>query len=527
MEVLPVNTDNIKIRKETSRLKQTVINWLITIGGMAICVIISELLQSTFDVGDNMIMLYILTVLVISSLTPGYFMGFVSAVLATLIYNYLVIDPKFVFNFSYKLLFTVLTMLIVTVASSFIAATLKQQTKDAVERKEKISLLYDVHQELSKARSIKEVAAISNRMMIQQINRSVVLYFREPSRDGVSYCSFVENDLMLEDFTSKDELRFARNAFDENEATPLTGPYAKQHKVYYVPVHMKERVLGIVGISLYKGSLSESEMRFVKLLISQLGPALELIVLEDKQRRAQLETEKEKMRNRLLRSVSHDLRTPLTSVLGAATTLHEEYDQLDRRTHKELTENIISETQWLIRMVENLLTVTKILGDSLEIKKQSEAAEEVLAQAVSIVRSRFPERSIFVKVPDELLTVPMDATLISQVIINFTENAIKNSDDDSLVFVNLKKDDDYALFEVSDEGRGIAPNVEDSLFERQIESTDATHGLGIGLSICNTIVQAHNGTNKREKKKEGGAIFSFWLPLESDESANQTAGTDN
>jgi two-component system sensor histidine kinase KdpD len=246
--------------------------------------------------------------------------------------------------------------------------------------------------------------------------------------------------------------------------------------------------------------------------------ALERQNLSDEQRMILIQSEKEKMRSNLLRAISHDIRTPLTGILGASSAILENGDSIDKQTHDKLITNIKEDSQWLIRMVENLLSVTRIKDGDTSVAKTPEAAEEIIAEAVSHIRSRFPDRKIEVKVPDELLMVPMDGTLIEQVLINLVENAIKHSPADSAVEVEVKLDQQNALFEVRDSGKGIAAEDFPYLFESYVpngsRSADSSRGMGVGLSICASIVKAHGGKLEAANRGEGGAVFLFRLPLE-------------
>jgi two-component system sensor histidine kinase KdpD len=246
--------------------------------------------------------------------------------------------------------------------------------------------------------------------------------------------------------------------------------------------------------------------------------ALERQYLSDEQRKILIESEKEKMRSNLLRAISHDIRTPLTGILGASSAILENGDRLDRDTHDKLISDIKEDSQWLIHMVENLLSVTRINEGTMNVTKSPEAAEEVIAEAVSQIRKRFPESKISVRVPDELLMVPMDGTLIEQVLINLLEIGVKHSPSDSKVEVEAKADGEYALFEVRDHGKGIAADDFPYLFESYVpngtRSSDSSRGMGIGLSICKSIIKAHGGTLGAVNGREEGAVFSFRLPLE-------------
>jgi two-component system sensor histidine kinase KdpD len=195
-----------------------------------------------------------------------------------------------------------------------------------------------------------------------------------------------------------------------------------------------------------------------------------------------------------------------------------EQKELDSETVMSLASDIRLDAQWLIRMVENILTITRISGDNLKVQKTQEAAEEVVFETVAIIRKRFPNHVIHTRIPDDLLMVEMDGTLISQVMINLLENAAKNSAEGSMIFVNLEKKDGFAVFEILDEGSGIPEHLLDTLFEVRPTWGDqppsAAQGMGLGLSICKTIVQAHGGTIEGRNRIKKGAKFSFRLPLQ-------------
>ncbi|MBE6828979.1 MAG: two-component sensor histidine kinase, partial [Ruminococcaceae bacterium] len=284
------------------------------------------------------------------------------------------------------------------------------------------------------------------------------------------------------------------------------------------------KVLAVWGISCAKGKLDHSARLLLRMIASQVAMALERQHLSDEQRIILVESEKEKMRSTLLRAISHDLRTPLAGILGASSAIRENGKTLDEDTRDSLIANIQEESQWLIRMVENLLSVTRINENASNLVKNPEAAEEVVGEAVSRIKQRFPNREIIAHVPEEFLEVPMDGTLIVQVLINLLENAIKYSPVDSLVEIYLKKVGESAQFEVLDRGRGISDEDFPYLFtsdkpskSSENKSADSSRGMGIGLSICKTIVKAHQGTLEAENRKGGGAVFRFTLPLKGSE----------
>lgn len=237
-----------------------------------------------------------------------------------------------------------------------------------------------------------------------------------------------------------------------------------------------------------------------------------------RQSRIKNEAEKEKMRANLLRSVSHDLRTPLTSIIGSSAAVLENYDRLDDEEKKELIHHVRTDAQYLMRMVENILSITRIRDGEVRIVKEKEAAEEIAAEAVQKFRKRFEQIPVCVNVPDELLMVPMDAMLIEQVLINLMENVVLHAQGATKIDLTISRQNDWAKFAVMDDGEGIEEAILPRMFEEMFPHAqelrgDGRRNMGIGLSVCMSIVQAHEGQMHAENLPQGGARIAFMLPI--------------
>lgn len=233
--------------------------------------------------------------------------------------------------------------------------------------------------------------------------------------------------------------------------------------------------------------------------------------------RIRLEAENEKLRGNLLRAISHDLRTPLTSISGASVALLDD-EEMDEISREALLKDIHDNSEWLIRMVENLLSVTRMQG-AASIQKSPEMAEEIAAHAVSQIRRRFPGQKLNVCVPSIARIIEMDGTLIEQVLINLIENAIYHSGSDGAIEVKIETEDN-AKISVRDHGRGIDVPLVMKLFDGYIDPNrtgDQNRGMGIGLSLCAAIVRAHGGEISARNAEDGGACFSFTLPMSGGE----------
>ncbi|MCU6746916.1 MULTISPECIES: sensor histidine kinase [Lachnospiraceae] len=263
--------------------------------------------------------------------------------------------------------------------------------------------------------------------------------------------------------------------------------------------------IGMLAISLITSAITSS-MKRQKHLIAE-------------RERKLMEADKEKLRANLLRAVSHDLRTPLTSIIGSSSSYLENYTDLSEAERTELVSNIKEDSEWLLNMVENLLTVTRISGNTGKVKKSLEVVEEVVSEAIVRLQKRHPDMKVTVTMPNDFLMLPLDATLIEQVLINLLENSYIHSKSKEPSDLIIIENPDSVTFTIRDYGIGLDEAQLPFIFEGQYSSdaSDGHKGIGIGLSICKTIVQAHDG-HIAAANHGHGAEFSFTLPKEKEEN---------
>lgn len=487
---------------------------------------LSIILKSLNVENQNMITLYILSVLVISRLTSGFTYGIVASLISVTLYNYLFTEPYFSLNTIQKGdWITFFIMLLGSLLTSALTVHAKDQAKFAVDKERRTELLYEINKKLLITRGLHNIVELTNKYITKNFHRSSIFYLKDPQEDSVGFLLQSEEEFDAGFMLSEEERAVARWVFINQKPAGAGTATHMGARALYIPVISQGNVLGVLGLSCINGTqLSKNNRSFLRMVASQVAMALERQHLSDEQRLILVESEKEKMRSNLLRAISHDLRTPLTGILGASSTILENVDILDEQTKIKLITNIKEESQWLIRMVENLLSVTRI-DDASDVMKSPEAAEEIVAAAIRRIRKRFQERKIDVIVPDELLLVPMDGTLIEQVLINLIENAIKHSGEDTLIKVEIKKDDNSAIFEVSDNGEGIIeqdfPNLFKGYSSNEKKVSDSSRGMGIGLGICMSIIKAHHGYMEAKNRDDGGAVFRFTLPLDGGKNNEQ------
>ena len=254
-------------------------------------------------------------------------------------------------------------------------------------------------------------------------------------------------------------------------------------------------------------------MLIVSIMTSALTTRIKL------QEKVKTEVELERMRGNLLRAVSHDLRTPLTSIYGASATVIENFDILSREQKLKLLGEVQDDAQWLIRMVENLLSVTRIDSGNMKISKMPSVLEELIDNLVVKFRKHHPQVHLEVAIPEDFITIPMDSMLIQQVLLNLLENAVYHAKGMTCLSLTVTQQQQKVVFQVSDDGCGIASDRMRDLFNgylvhKEAPSDGTRHNMGIGLSVCAAIVKAHGSEITVSNNPEGGACFRFSLDME-------------
>lgn len=256
----------------------------------------------------------------------------------------------------------------------------------------------------------------------------------------------------------------------------------------------------------------------VMLIVSSVTCALTTRL--KKQEKLKAEAEKERMRGNLLRAVSHDLRTPLTSIYGACSVILDTQDTISREQAMQLLKDIQTDAQWLNRMVENLLSVTRVDADRVRLATRSTVLEELIDSVLVKFRKHYPAQKVQVQLPESFVSIPMDPVLIQQVLMNLLENAVFHAVGMKNLWLRVEVMDGQAVFCVEDDGCGIQPDRLPQLFsglQDRDGPADSGRNMGIGLSVCRTIVNAHGGELRGENRPKGGAVFYFGLKMEENE----------
>lgn len=468
----------------------------------------------------NVIMIFILGVIIVNIKTKGYILGFICSIISIFLFNYLFTTPQYsleVYDKSYLGTFPI--MLIVTFTIGTLTNKIQREALNSSQRENRTRNLYRVSKKLLSATGTSDVVGIGIKYLSRLLERTVICYLEQENKLSTPFVYTVTKGEKDRTLLNKDEEAVAYwTLLNDKESGAGTNTFYGA-KGYYMPLRSHGKILGVLGISCINGALNPEQKYIFETVASQIYIALDREILAETQKKSNLEIESERLRSNLLRSISHDLRSPLAGIKGAVSTIIETGDLISEKTKGELLQGVYDDTEWLIRLVENLLSMTRFDGGNMKIKKGMELVEEVVYEAVQRTSKRFKEHKIKVTVPEEVIMAPMDGSLIEQVLINLFDNAIKFTPIGSLIEVKVYENDSDIIFEVIDNGLGISedilPHIFDRFFTNGDKISDSRRGVGLGLAICKSIVEAHDGKiSVYNRDNKGGAIFRFNIPKE-------------
>ncbi len=484
----------------------------VTLVIILLCTLLSHVLVD-FNVRlENLIMVYLIGVVFIVIETKKIFYGITSSFISIITFNYFFTQPIFSFRiYDPNYIITIVIFLIVSIITGIIMAKMQKHIEISHYREKQTKAFYEISKSFLNLSGIETIIIHSIRSLYKFQNTICeIYYFDKEKEELVVY----RDDQISKDLHSK--LDLAKWSYENSCDCGQHTSFYNHDDWIYCPLHHGNEVLGVYAI--YQSEEKKDCALFVTTLVSQMVMAIEREQLYITQEKNRLEIEKEKLRNNLLRAISHDLRTPLTSVLGASSLMIEKYDDLEKAAKLELIKNINMDSQWLIQLVENLLNMTRIQDNRLILTKQKEVVDDIIHEAVRCCESRLQSHQLKVHLPETIQMVEMDGKLIIQVLINLIDNAIKHTPDQALIEVSFYEKDHKACFEVKDNGDGIDDQIKENLFESffttKADRGDSKRGIGLGLAICKSIINAHNGTIYAKNREDThGAIFGFKLPL--------------
>ena len=460
----------------------------------------------------NIVSLYIFGVLVISVITTSRIFAAAASVVSVLVFNFFFTVPRLTFHFhdpNYWMTF--LIMFMVALLTGSLATRLKDNAKQSARAAFRTKILLETNQLLQKETDERAVIKATAGQLLKLLRRDFVVYlpdgepnvFRTPDSDH-------------SELTGESEQAVAQWVLRNNKHAGATTDTFSHAKCLYLAIRVNQQVYGVVGISMTDVPLDSFENSVLLSILGECALALENIKNAREKEEAAILARNEQLRANLLRAISHDLRTPLTSISGNADNLLSNHQKMDDQAKMRAYQDIYDDSMWLINLVENLLAVTRIEGGQVHLTQSVELMDEVITEALRHCSRKSKEHTIRVSASQELILARIDAKLMVQVLINLVNNAIKYTPAGSVIEIYTEKKDGQVIVSVADDGPGIPDEQKGRVFEMFYTGAnkiaDSRRSLGLGLSLCKSIVTAHGGAIWVADNHPSGAIFTFTLP---------------
>ena len=489
----------IRTDKEKSRI---IVQLLITITLNILTTLVSFLIQHLGFTEVNIVVFYILSVLFTSRFTKGYAYGIAASIMSILSFNFFFTEPLFTFKVDDSTyIFTFFVMFVSAISTSALTSKLIKSNELSSEREKQSHLLSKITESLANTSEIDETAKVAAKWLSSFLDCEVRCFIPDKKSKTVME---IRADQTGKEYVSEDGI-------SEESMQEVTNGY------YTLPIVIREMTLCYFCLPHETNDLDGDHKFLLYSIIMQITISMERVILIREKETVRSEVELERFKSGLLRAISHDLRTPLTRIMGTSEMLlHEMTDEGE----KTLLKSIYEDASWLTRLVENILSFTRIQEGKLSIKIQNEAVEEIISEVLEWANKYYPEHRYKVELPEDVFFIPMNGKLIEQVLINLVGNAAEHTPINQEIELSVWQEGKKAWFQVADHGLGFVeedlPKVFDMFFVSPNQRVDKKHGLGLGLAICKTIVEFHGGEIYASNNASGGATVMFYLKLEDE-----------
>ncbi len=500
--IIPDKVQKIYIgRVEKKQFELPKLTWkdsLTSLGFLILATLVGAVFQA-FNINvSNTIMVYILGVLLISYFTESKFYSLTSSILSVLVFNFFFTEPHLSFRaYDPGYPFTFLIMFLVAFMASSITKKTKEYSRKSSEKAYSMEIMLEMSQMLQQCTNNEEINAVTR----QQVGR------------------LLECDVILRTENEEIQDKIEKWVFKNNKQAGHKTDNFSDAKYYYFPISNIDNVFAVMVI--LKSEISEFEKNLVIAMLRESALAYEKDAILQAKNELLIRNKQEELRSTLLRSISHDLRTPLTSISGYADILMKNSSKLSEETKNKVYNDIYDDSVWLLNLVENLLFITRFNNNKLDIKEESELVSEVISEALAHLGIKKENFNIETYIEDEALSAKMDGRLIMQVIFNLVDNAMKYSPVNTTIKVSAVSEGKYVRISVADEGNGISDVNKQKIFNMFYKVNDSVadgrRGLGIGLALCKAVIDAHGGEIDVQDNKPKGTIFSFKLLGDFDE----------
>ena len=521
IHIIPDSTANPKYKERSQGFWQNFIPYpkdlLITLLVLVLTTLLGIVLYYFGFTDSNIIPVYILGVLLTSLFTREYFCGIIGSLLSVMLFNFFFTEPRLTFHaYDSKYAVTFAIMLAASIITGTLASKLKSHAKLSAQAAFRTKVLLDTNQLLQKAKDNDDIFNITATQLMKLLNRSVVMYSGKGGKLSKGALFSASPDDFAEDLFTDEDRTAAYWVLENHHRAGATTETHNKAKCLYMAIRINERIYGIVGIHINKKPLDSFETSILLSILGECALALDNNRNAKEKELAAVLAKNEQLRANLLRAISHDLRTPLTSISGNASNLLSNYDKLDEETRLQVFTDIFDDSQWLISLVENLLSVTRIEEGRMNFNMSVQLMDEVIDEALKHINRKGVEHNITIECEDGLLLARMDAKLIIQVIINLVDNAIKYTPVGSDIKITSENKNGYVSVSVTDNGNGIPDHMKPRIFEMfytgDNKIADSRRSLGLGLALCKSIIHAHGGDIILTDNKPNGCIFTFTIP---------------
>lgn len=483
--------------------------WLFSLAVVVACSGLALLMKPYFEIVD-LAMVYLLGVVIAAIKTergPSLFAAFLSVAA----FDFIFIPPYYTFAVSnVRYFITFIVMFMVAFIISRLTHRIRDQVYAARQREKRTTAMYNLSRKFVHERGIEKLCAIAIRH-ISEVLPSHVVVLVPADRGKLTIPATGQETFALDE----KELSVAQWTFDHRQRAGLGTDTLSGARALYIPMVVASKAVGVIGIlpRSSHGFFDQEQIHVLESLVNQVALAIDRAMISLEAQEALLKAETETLRNTLLSSVSHDLRTPLASITGAITTLLQKDIALDIDQRQELLQTIYEEAEHLNQIIRNVLDMTRLEAGAIKVKKVWLPIEEIIGAVLSRLDERLMGRQVRTILPEDLPLISFDPLLIEQVLVNLLDNAIKYTPPETPIELSAHVKDKEIIVEIADRGAGIPTGEEEKIFDKFVRGTATGGGIGLGLTICRAIIQAHGGRIKAENRRDGGAVFSFSLPL--------------
>lgn len=491
---------------------------LLKSAGILILVTLIGLLFYNFGFTEaNIITLYILGVMLISVYTRSSICSLVASIASVLTFNFLFTVPRFTLQaYDSEYPITFLVMFLASLLTGSLASKLKSHAKRSAQVAWRTKLLFETSQNLQRTHTQEEIISVTAKQLLKIFQRDIVVY-------SIDEKGLLEPEIFLVDgaaspqrYTTAKEREVAQWVLSNNKRAGAGTETLPDARCTYLSIRTGERVYGVVGIAASDKPLDSFESSILLSVLGECALALENQKNVEEKEAAAVIAKNEQLRANLLRSISHDLRTPLTSISGNASNLLSNGPLFDAKTKEQMYADIYDDAMWLINLVENLLSVSRLEQGRMNLHLTTELIDEVVAEALRHINRKRAEYHFHVQSSDDYLLAQMDAKLIVQVLINILDNAMKYTPPGSDIEIGWKQEGKFIYISVADNGPGIPdqakPHIFDMFYSASNQIADSRRSMGLGLALCKSIVNAHGGEIVVSDHKPHGSIFTFSVP---------------